>query len=47
MLRFGETKVAKVKLYSAKKEQERINFWDVNVDDVVVSKLFETKTLIK
>ena len=47
MLRFGETKVAKVKFYSAKKEQERIDFWDVNVDDVVVSKLFETKTLIK
>ena len=46
-MRFGETKVAKGKFYSAKKEQERINFWDVNVDDVVVSKLFETKTLIK
>ena len=47
MLRFGETKVAKVKFYSAKKEQERINFWDVNVDDVVVSKLFETRALIE
>ena len=47
MLRFGETKVAKVKFYSAKKEQKRINFWDVDVDDVVISKLFVTKTLIK
>ena len=47
MLRFGETKVAKVKFYSAKKEQKRINFWDVTVDDAVISKLFETRTLIK
>ena len=40
MLRFGETKVAKEKFYSAKKP---INIWDVNVDNIVIWKLVEIK----
>ena len=41
MLTFGETKEAKEKFYEAKKT---INIWDVNVDNIVISKLVETKT---
>ena len=41
MLRFGETKVAKGKFYGTKKT---INIWDVNVDNIVISKLVEIKT---
>ena len=41
MLRFGETKVAKETFYGAKTP---INIWDVNVDNVVIWKLVETKT---
>ena len=41
MLRFGETKTAKEKFYAAKKP---INICDVNVDNIVISKLIETKT---
>ena len=41
IVRFGETKVAKEKLYGAKK---RTNNRDVNFDNVVSSKLVETKT---
>ena len=41
MLRFGETKVTKVNFYGGKK---LINIWDVNVDNIVISKLVETKT---
>ena len=40
MLRFGETKIAKEKFYAAKKP---INVWDVNVDNIVISKLVKTK----
>ena len=40
-MRFGETKVAKEKIYGAKR---LINICDVNVDNVVISKLVETKT---
>ena len=39
MLRFGETKIAKEKFYGAKKP---LNTWDVNVDNIVVSRLIET-----
>ena len=39
MLRFGETKIAKEKFYGAKKP---LNSWDVNVDNIVVSRLIET-----
>ena len=41
MLRFGETKIAKQKFYAAKKP---IKIWDVNVDNIVISKLVKTKT---
>ena len=41
MLRFGEARVAKEKLFGAKKKP--INIWDVNVNDIVVSKLIEAK----
>ena len=41
MLRFGETKVTKEKFYAAKKP---IKIWDVNVDNIVISKLVKTKT---
>ena len=41
MLTFGETKVAKEKSYAAKKP---INIWDVNADNIVISKLFKIKT---
>ena len=41
MLRFGEKKVAKKVFYGAKKP---IKIWDVNVDNIIISKLVETKT---
>ena len=37
MLRFGETKVA----------NEEINIWDVNIDNLVLSKLVETNQNFK
>ena len=40
-MRFGETKIAKEKFNIAKKP---INIWDVNNDNIVISKLIETKT---
>ena len=41
MLRFGETKVTKETLYTA---QTPIKIWNVNVDNIVISKLVKTKT---
>ena len=41
MLKFGETKVTKGKFYAAEK---RMKIWDVNVDNIVISKLVKTKT---
>ena len=41
MLRFGEKKAAKEKCYAAK---EPINIWDVNIDNIAISKLVGTKT---
>ena len=41
MLRFGETKVTKEKFYAAK---EPLEIWDVNVDNIVISKLVKAKT---
>ena len=41
MVRFGEKVKAKEKFYAAKKP---IKIWDVDVDNIVVSKLVETKT---
>ena len=41
MLRFGKTIIAKEKFYAAKKLTKN---WDVNVDNIVISKLVKTKT---
>ena len=41
MVRFGEKEIAKEKFYAAKRP---IKIWDVNVDNIVISKLVETKT---
>ena len=41
MVRFGEKEIAKETFYTAKKS---IKIWDVNVDNIVVSKSVETKT---
>ena len=41
MLRFGETKIAKEKFYAAKNP---IKVWDINVANIVISKLVKTKT---
>ena len=41
MLKFGEKKISKDKIYAAKKP---IRIWDVNVDNIVISYLIETKT---
>ena len=41
MLRSGETKIGKDKLYAAKKA---INIWNVNTDNIFISKLIRTKT---
>ena len=40
MLRFGQTKIAKENFYAAKKP---IEMWDVNVDNIVISKLVKRK----
>ena len=44
MVRFGERETAKEKFYAAKKP---IKIWDVNVDNIVISKLVKTKTYSK
>ena len=44
MLRFGKTKIAKEEFYGATKP---IKVWYVDVNNVVVSKLVETKTSSK
>ena len=41
MVRFGEKEIAKEKFYAAKRP---IKIWDVNVDNIVISKLVKTKT---
>ena len=41
MLRFGDTKIAKETFYATKKT---INIWDLNTDNIVISKLVETKS---
>ena len=41
MSRFGETKITKEKFYATKRP---IKIWDVNVDNIVISKLIKTKT---
>ena len=41
MVRFGEKEIAKEKFYAAKKP---IKIQDVNIDNIVIRKLIETKT---
>ena len=41
MVRFGEKEIPKENFDAAKKP---IKIWDINVDNIVVSKLVETKT---
>ena len=41
MLRFGEREIAKERFYAAKKP---IKIWDVNVDNIAISKLVKTKS---
>ena len=41
MLKFGEKEIAKEKFYASKKPRK---IWDVNVDNIVISKLVKTKT---
>ena len=41
MLKFGEKKVTKEKFYAAKNP---IKIQDVNIDNIVISKLIKTKT---
>ena len=43
-MRFGETKVTEEKFYAVKKS---IKILDVNVDNIVISKLIKTKTSSK
>ena len=42
ILRFDKTKVSKKEFYSAKKPA---TIWDVDVDNIVISKLIETKNI--
>ena len=41
MLKFGEKEIAKEEFYASKKPRK---IWDVNVDNIVISKLVKTKT---
>ena len=43
MLRFGEINLAKGKFYAAKKP---IETWDVNVDNIIISKLVKKKLIL-
>ena len=43
MVRFGERKIEKENFYVAKKP---IKIWDVNVDNIAVSKSIETKLIL-
>ena len=40
-MKFGKTEIAKQKFYAAKKP---IKIWNVNVDNIVISKIVKTKT---
>ena len=42
-MKFGDTKVTKEKFYAAKKP---IKIWDINVDNIVISKLIELKLIL-
>ena len=41
MVRFGEKEIENKKCFAAK---EPLKIWDVNVDNIVISKLIQTKT---
>ena len=41
MLKFGENEIAKENFYAPKRPMK---IWDVNVDNIVISKLVKTKT---
>ena len=41
MVKFRTTEIAKEKFYAAKKPTK---IWDLNVDNLVISKLIKTKT---
>ena len=41
MVKFGKKEIAKQKFYAAKKPRK---IWNVNVDNIVISKLVKTKT---
>ena len=43
MLRFGETKEAKEK-FMVQKKKKTLQIWNVNVDNIVLLRLVETKT---
>ena len=43
-MRFGETKIVKETFYAAKRPEKT---WDINVDNLVISKLIKTKTNFK
>ena len=43
-MRFGETKIAKETFYASKRH---VKTWDINVDNLVISKLIKTKTNFK
>ena len=40
MLRFGEKEIAKENIYTSKKHTK---IWDVHIDNIVVSKIIQTK----
>ena len=42
MVKFAKTEIAKEHFYAAKKS---INIWDVNVDNIVISKLVKQKLI--
>ena len=44
MVKFGEREIAKERFYAAKRP---IQIWDVNIDNIVISKLVKTKTKSK
>ena len=41
MIRFGETEIRKEEFYGAKKP---IKIWDIDVDNIIISKFVELKT---
>ena len=43
MVRFGEKEIAKEKFYAVKKP---IKTWDVNVENIVISKLLKLKLIL-